>query len=126
MHTHAEMLAFDGLAAALHDARHRLIFGTEAQMQEAFTEFFAAENIPAVSQPRLGATERPDFMVGGIAIELKVKGTTAAVERQLRRYAAHPEVTALILVTNRATHRNVGREIDGKPVHVVWLSGAAQ
>lgn len=123
---HAEVSTFaEALARVIHNARGRLLFGTEAQLQQACAELFAAERFDAAAQQQLGPGERPDFMIGGLAVELKVKGTADALTRQLRRYAAHDEVRGIVVVTSRARHRGIPREISGKPVRVVWLSGAA-
>jgi hypothetical protein len=64
-------------------------------------------------------------MTGKVAIEVKVAGRPAAVLRQITRYAACPEVDALVLVTSRATHRTLGdgKPVNGKPVTVVWIGG---
>lgn len=113
------------IARIIYNARARLSFRTEAQLQQALEELFEAEELAAVSQPRLGSRDRPDFMIGGLVLELKRDGNAAALERQLARYASHDEVTALLVVTNRARHQSVSREIGGKPVRVAWISGAA-
>jgi hypothetical protein len=104
-------------------AAGRLRYTTEAQLQQALADLFADAGIDADGQVRLGVHERPDFMAGGVAVELKVKGTLGDLTRQLGRYAAHDQVTAVIVVTRCARHRDVPREINGKPVYVVWLSG---
>lgn len=104
-----------------------LVFTTEAQMQAAMADLFAAEGIDADPQVPLGPAERPDFMVGAadvrIAVELKRAGTADALTRQLRRYARHGQVKGIVVVTNRVRHRDIPPEIDGKPVRVVCLAG---
>ncbi|MFF2274197.1 hypothetical protein ACFVTX_18125 [Agromyces sp. NPDC058136] len=57
----------------------------------------------------------------GVVVEVKVAGSLASVVRQLERYAACVEVGELILVTTRARHHHVPREIAGKRVHLVSL-----
>lgn len=55
-----------------------------------------------------------------MAIECKVDGTTPEVVRQLVRYARHPEIRAIVLVTTQARHAaQVPAEIEGRPVCVV-------
>lgn len=57
----------------------------------------------------------------GIAIEVKIAGSTSSVVRQLERYARCAEVGELILVTTRAKHHAVPRVLEGKPVYLVSL-----
>jgi hypothetical protein len=115
----------DLLARTVYNARSRLNFRSEAEMQQAVADLLAEERLGAVSQPRLGPLDRPDFMIGTLLVELKRDGSAAALERQLRRYAVHDEVGGIVVVTNRARHRVIPREISGKPVRVAWISGAA-
>lgn len=52
----------------------------------------------------LSAHDRPDFLVeGGIVIEVKMKASRSFVLMQLGRYAAHSEVSALVLASPRFT-----------------------
>ncbi len=68
----------------------------------------------------------PACLAGGIGIEVKVAGSPPEVGRQLRRYAAFPQIEALLLVTTRARHLRMPTEIAGKPVRVAWLSGVTR
>lgn len=71
--------------------------------------------------------DRFDFLVGeGIVLELKVDGSTGMLLRQVERYAQYDYVTAILVITTRASHRqlrDIGT-IHGKSVgvvHVGWL-----
>jgi hypothetical protein len=73
----------------------------------------------------LGPGERPDFLLSDdIAVEVKVRGTADQLERQVRRYLAHPEIAAVLIVTSRVRHRSLPVAIEGKPVRVVWVATA--
>lgn len=72
---------------------------------------------------RLTATDRIDFMVGRVGIECKTQGGVAAVIRQLFRYAQHPDVDALVLLTTRAQLARVPAILNGKPVVVACTLG---
>jgi hypothetical protein len=111
------------LCQAISGARRQLRYTTEGQLQQALAELFAAEQVNADREAHLTPADRPDFLIGGIAVEVKVKGTTANLERQLGRYLAHDRVGAAIVVTRCARHRQLPGQIGGKPVYVVWLSG---
>jgi hypothetical protein len=64
---------------------------------------------------------RVDLRANGTAIELKVQGTAEKVLRQLTMYAEDPTIVDLVLVTSSAKLRSMPAEINGKPVHVVFL-----
>ncbi len=64
----------------------------------------------------------PDFMISGICIEMKIKGTAKNIYRQLSRYAEHPDVTAIILITNRSI--GLPLTINDKPAYKINLGSA--
>ena len=109
------------IAAAISANRYR--YNQETQLHEAIEQVLAEAEIAAVREAHLTSAERIDFLAGRVGIEVKIAGRAPDVQRQLRRYAASPDIGALVLVTTRARHRGMPREISGKPVRVVWLSG---
>lgn len=77
---------------------------------------------------RLTARDRIDFLCTAddgtrIGVEVKVAGNAEGVARQLLRYAPH--VDALLLVTTRRRHTAIPTMLDGKPVDVAVVGGAA-
>jgi hypothetical protein len=109
------------IAVVIKGQRYR--YADEARLQEGIAGALAAAGIDAEREVHLAGRDRIDFMAGSLGIEVKIAGQPADVARQLARYAKSPEVTELMLVTTRARHRSVPREIGGKPVYVVLLSG---
>lgn len=79
------------------------------------------------AEHRLDARSRLDFYVrepladAGIGVEIKIKGSLTEVTRQLFRYAEHPAIHGLVLVTTKYTHRDVPEVLLGKPVRVLCL-----
>lgn len=72
---------------------------------------------------RLSAVDIVDFMVGGLAVELKLKGARKKdVFRQLCRYARHPSVSALVLASNLSM--GLPPQIEGKDAYFVKLGEA--
>lgn len=72
---------------------------------------------------RLSARDVPDFLIQGVAVEVKMNAASPrAIIRQLERYAAHDKVRSLILLSNRAVV--LPAEINGKPVDGVSLGRA--
>jgi hypothetical protein len=70
-------------------------------------------------EARLDGKNRIDFKVGGIGIEVKIKGNAKAIYKQCARYCALPEIEALILVTGRSM--GFPETINNKPCYVVRL-----
>lgn len=94
--------------------------GAERMLAEDVQRALTTAEIEAVVESKL-TTGRVDLRVGTIAVELKVKGTAAAVLGQLERYAKDPAITEVILVTTSAKLRGMPAEVGGKQLHVVYL-----
>lgn len=96
----------------------------ETSLQVEITTRLWYFNVAHRVEMRLDERNRIDFLTDdGVGIEVKVAGSLDAVTRQLTRYAAAPEVRALVLVTTIAKHRAVPTELGGKPVHLHSLIG---
>jgi hypothetical protein len=105
-------------------ARYRFAFENEAQLQTAITGVLALNSVKFEPEYSLTKAIRLDFLCTDIAIETKVKDSLVAVTRQVHRYLQDPALSGLILITTRSAHRGLPRTINGKPVRVLWLSGA--
>ncbi|PZE66928.1 hypothetical protein [Curtobacterium sp. MCBD17_021] len=107
--------------------RTQLQFVSEDDLQESIRTALMAAGIPAERERRLsdGRSRIDLFANPGIGVEVKIDGSWAAVVRQLQRYAKCPEIDELILVTSRSKHHRIPTELEGKPVHLVSLIGAA-
>jgi hypothetical protein len=57
----------------------------------------------------------------GVGIEIKIKGSHADTLRQLQRYALCPEISELVLITTKASHLGMPRELHGKPLTLIPL-----
>ena len=102
--------------------RCRLDLSSEKHLQEGVERAFRDSGISFEREKRL-AQDIPDFLVeGGIVIECKMhkKARKIAVYQQICRYAAHPEVTAIILAANFSM--GLPPEINGKPIYAASLS----
>jgi hypothetical protein len=111
-------------------ARHRFVVDVlsctrypgckdEYALQDAAAERLRSTGAPVEREVVLSATERPDLLVDGVCVEVKVAGSPSQVLFQLRRYAAHRQVESLVLLTRRAQHRRLPAEVGGKPLTVV-------
>ncbi|WP_312139257.1 hypothetical protein [Brevundimonas sp.] len=92
----------------------------QAQMHEHLT---ANLSWPVEREPRLTPRDIPDFMIEGVAVEVKMKHQRPAdIIRQLERYAKLPMVKALVLASNRPC--NLPDSMNGKPVLCISLGKA--
>jgi len=112
------------LTRAISRRSGELRFATERDLQAGVAALLAAEGFTAEPQARLSPLDRPDFLVDGVAVELKVKGGAPELERQVTRYLGHDQVLAVLVITNRSRHRGLPGQINGKPVWVMWIPGA--
>lgn len=103
---------------------YRYSFSSELQLQDGIAQVLALRGIPFDREVPLSPKDRPDFMVDGIAVEVKVDGSTSEVTRQVHRYAQLKAVEAVLLVTSRLCHDNLPSSINRKPVAVLALLGS--
>jgi hypothetical protein len=95
------------MVKAIQDAcaKRSWVVPDEIALQERFARLLAQNDIPFQREVRLNPTDRIDFVVGEIGIELKVKGAVNAVLRQLDRYAASGRFSDLVVVSTQFKHR---------------------
>lgn len=105
-------------------ARARVDLSDEKRTQRDIAEVFTAAQIPFEREVKLTKKDIVDFMVGDVAVEVKLKTGTSKMDiyRQLERYADSEKVKALVLVTNLAM--GLPETIKGKPVYFVSLGRA--
>lgn len=102
--------------------RCRMAVYDEKRAQVELSEYLTSQGVQHIREMTLGPGDVVDFLISGIAVELKVKGSRMAIYRQLERYAAHGIVRGVILVTNRAM--GLPETINGKPATVISMSRA--
>lgn len=100
----------------------RLPLDSEKALQAAIEGHLTASGVEFEREVTLAPGDIVDFMVGRIAVEVKIKGARRAIFRQCERYAAHDSVEAILLVTNVAM--GFPPEIGGKPTAVLHLGRA--
>lgn len=102
-------------------------YRNEADLQLYVGEALDLAGIPSDRELHLSPDDRPDFSVSipfglVIAIEVKIGGSNAALERQVARYASHAEVAGIVFVTTlRRLAGAVDLRVGGKPVYPVRL-----
>lgn len=99
------------------------LYTNEIELHEQLSTALHDAHINHTREAHLAAG-RIDFLLpGGLGIEVKVKGHTAAVQRQLHRYARDPHITHLLLITTRREHRAITRDAAGIPIRVLSIGG---
>jgi hypothetical protein len=96
----------------------------EANMQLAIAELLAEASISFEKEVRLNPRDRIDFLVGSVGIETKISGSYATVASQLLRYAESKLVSHILLVTTKASHRQLMHlpNESGIPIDVIFTS----
>ena len=113
-----QLAAVEEIAA--HISRHRFVYADERQLQEGLAALLEPDHV-VEREVRLNARDRLDLLVDDtLCIETKIAGTPRSVRAQIDRYAQHPDVKAILLITSRVRH-SLPREINGKPVVVAML-----
>ena len=112
----------DGIGVVTILAAFDIATHEEAAMQRDIAVIFD-DTCAYVKECVLSPSERIDFLINGVGVECKVKGSKNDVLRQLARYAEFEVIEELVLVTTRASHRELdGITLNGKMVHVHWVS----
>ena len=101
----------------------RIDLSSEKRAQTDIETVLADAGLAFTREVRLCDADIVDFMVGDIALELKLKGARKMdVFRQLERYAKHPRVGSLLLASNLSM--GLPPAIAGKPAYFVRLGEA--
>lgn len=81
---------------------------------------FDAAGLAYAHEARIAPRCRVDFLLCGVAVEVKKgKPARAALIKQALRYLSCPDVSALVVVTQKSV--TLPREIEGKRVELVSL-----
>jgi hypothetical protein len=95
----------------------------EKILQSDIETVFRNESIEYQREVKLGEAGIIDFVVGRVGIEVKIAGSYQSVARQVIRYAEHPDLDEILLVTTVANHRKMDSlTLQGKSVVVYWFS----
>lgn len=113
------MLMARRISTAIMSARIALT--SEAAAHRSVEGALEAAGIPYSSEVRLSRGDRIDIMCGDVGVEIKVGHSRRDIWRQLRRYAVHDSIKALVLATGTAFPKGIG-EVDGTPLIVVDLT----
>lgn len=97
---------------------------TEASLQFGITNQLIMVGIEHTREVRLSPTDRIDFMVGAIGVEVKTGGSRTALIRQLHRYAQSGRVDELLLVTTAPNLAALPRMLVRTSIRTLVLSAS--
>ena len=119
----AALVDVAGVLARIRE--YRFLSSAEAELQALIARALTQEGIAFEREVDLGAAGRIDFLLPscGAGLEVKVQGSPTEVLRQLQRYAGVPAIAQLVLATTRARLRSMPPTLNGKPLHVLPLTG---
>jgi len=102
----------------------RFDISNEKDVQAQLERRLIEEKIEFIRECALDDNKKdiPDFMVGDICIEIKIKGGALDIFRQLQRYACSDKVETIILLTNR--NIIVPDKINDKYAHQINIGAA--
>tara|TARA_B100000700_G_scaffold331722_1_gene467525 strand:- start:9728 stop:10069 length:342 start_codon:yes stop_codon:yes gene_type:complete len=92
--------------------KYRFIYQSEKELQNHIEKKLKENNIKYSREYRLSDKDIVDFYIDNIAFEVKIKGSTNSIYRQLKRYAEKDNVKAIVLIT--AKSMGLPKEIEGK------------
>lgn len=102
-------------------ASQRFRLRDELALQNGIAEVFTRKGVPFKREVHLDRANRPDFIVGRLAIEVKVDGSAAQVLRQGHRYLEFPEIDELLIVGTPGWMSALPAELAGKKVYALRL-----
>lgn len=104
---------------------HRFRYSGERELQTGVETALRSAGLDVQREASLGDAGTIDFLLGGLGIEIKVRGTRPDVTRQVHRYLQHGSIAALLLVTTRAELARIPSVISGKRVFTHHLISGA-
>jgi len=98
----------------------RIDLSTEKSAQACIEHLLSVAGIEYQREHRLSDADIVDFLIDGVAVEVKLKSAgKKSVYSQLCRYARHESVKAIILVSNLSM--GLPEQIEGKDAYLVKL-----
>ena len=98
----------------------RFPLNDEKRLQAMLSDELTAAGMDHRREVVLAPGDKVDFMLGSVAIEVKIRESKRNIYNQCARYMEHDSVSALVLLT--ATAIGLPPEIFGKPIYYVSLS----
>jgi hypothetical protein len=106
--------------------RYRYRFADEKALHDGIAEALTGAGLAFERESVAGPRDRFDFLLpDGVVIEVKVDGSAGDAVRQVARYCARDDVSAVVLATTKGWQVPSCLELHGKPIRVINLKGAS-
>jgi len=106
-------------------SRYKFNYQNERLLQDGIESIFKDKKIQYKRELHINRKDRPDFIVtGGIAIEVKIKGSQSQFLRQASRYLLDENITGLIIIGTPYWISSVPTGLHNKPISKVRLLGS--
>lgn len=103
---------------------HRFNYTDEHDLHRGIDAALTAADVEYATEVRLSARDRIDYVIGRLGVEVKVKGTTDALRRQVTRYTEHDAIDEVLVITTLRRHAHqLPALINGKNVWTIHLGG---
>lgn len=112
----------EGVGTAI--GRRAYLPESEKDYGDAIAKALTEARIPFEREFPLG-NKAVDFMISGLAVELKTKGGLSEITRQISGYLEHDSVIGLLLVSTRMQHSGIPFAMSGKPCWYMRTKGGA-
>lgn len=98
---------------------------SERDIQDVIERVLIEGGMAVQREFRLSQRDIPDFLIAGsVVVEVKMRASGSAVLGQIARYAAHEQVSAIVVVSPRmSTLSAIPAAVLDVPVRVVGLTG---
>jgi hypothetical protein len=103
---------------------YRFRYTTEQDLQNGIEEVLRNNGIDYRREESISKADRPDFLVGCIAVEVKTKGSLSALLRQIARYATHENVESILVVGTPRWIHAIPQTLGEKEIHSLRLIGS--
>jgi hypothetical protein len=105
---------------------HRYRWRHERDLQDGLHLVLTEAGFTVDREVEVASGCRVDLVVDNVVgVEVKVRSSVEDVARQLQRYAHSCGISALVLATTQARHRELPAVIAGMPLFVAYLTHVA-
>lgn len=101
-------------------------FNDEKTTQAQIEQVLISSGVCFEREKKLNEKDIPDFMVGNIAIEVKIGGSKSSIYNQCKRYLLNDSVNTVLLLTSKPvgnlnTGLSSGKRILTLDTNLAWL-----
>ncbi len=101
-------------------SRYKFRFSSEAELQNGVEDVLTKVGVLFEREKILTPSDRPDFVIGDVALEVKIGGSVSALLRQCSRYLKLDAVQQLLIVAGGSRlSTQIPSELCGKRVLVL-------